>query len=419
MRAAPLLVAILLVLAGCLSSAGREGAVEPVEPLAEPDEDPAPPAEAQVNATEPANASAPSPVEPRRPEPPQAASEPVHPADPTVRLLYETYKLGEPITVQAWSDRSFELSLAVSATLVPGLWAETDDVRHAPPWLEAVEGTVRGTEDSQARLLFTDTFLAGLVRVGTDTYFIRFADGAFKPFVQNLTEGLIPFDPRMAGGDGPSPAGLAIDDDPFCLHPAPVPASPVLSVLGEPSPLALGIIGTADGSFAKVHGEDTHRMMALWLHMADAVYEREVGVRVQVLGLHLLSDEAGYGDENPLVPAASHWNQRDDTRDLVHVFAHNGLGFAQANCIGGAGDPTLAYTFTDASWATRSHYTALVHEWGHILSAHHHYANCAETVVLCTLMVNDVGLNLKYAFSSLNRAAIRGYAEANLGPFQG
>lgn len=69
----------------------------------------------------------------------------------------------------------------------------------------------------------------------------------------------------------------------------------------------------------------------------------------------------------------------------------------------------------------------LAHEVGHLLGAHHHYANCAEGIPtetvddalsVCTLMINDIGL-ASLNFSTLNGAIVRGhsvdYASANDG----
>lgn len=62
----------------------------------------------------------------------------------------------------------------------------------------------------------------------------------------------------------------------------------------------------------------------------------------------------------------------------------------------------------------------LAHELGHLLGAHHHYANCAEHVPaagverstdVCTLMFNDIGV-IGLRFSSVNRVIVRGHALA-------
>ncbi len=69
----------------------------------------------------------------------------------------------------------------------------------------------------------------------------------------------------------------------------------------------------------------------------------------------------------------------------------------------------------------------LAHELGHLLGAHHHYANCvegiptepvADALSLCTLMINDVGL-ASLNFSAPNGLIVRGhgvdYASGNDG----
>ena len=60
----------------------------------------------------------------------------------------------------------------------------------------------------------------------------------------------------------------------------------------------------------------------------------------------------------------------------------------------------------------------MAHEIGHLLGAHHHYANCAEGIPtetvpdalsVCTLMINDIGL-ASLNFSTLNGTIVRGHA---------
>jgi hypothetical protein len=62
----------------------------------------------------------------------------------------------------------------------------------------------------------------------------------------------------------------------------------------------------------------------------------------------------------------------------------------------------------------------LAHEVGHLLGAHHHYANCIENVPaaatrpatdVCTLLFNDVSV-VSLHFSAVNRAIVRGHALA-------
>ena len=58
------------------------------------------------------------------------------------------------------------------------------------------------------------------------------------------------------------------------------------------------------------------------------------------------------------------------------------------------------------------------HEIGHLMGAHHHYANCAENVTgaladdnPCTLMFNEASFTGR-AFSTLNGLTVRGHAQA-------
>ena len=102
-----------------------------------------------------------------------------------------------------------------------------------------------------------------------------------------------------------------------------------------------------------------------------------------------------------------------------------------ADCIGGVAYAHRAFavgervSFGDSSGdfevAARLPGKILAHEVGHLLGAHHHYANCVENVPtaaierstdVCTLMFNDVGV-VGLRFSAMNRAVVRGHAIAH------
>ena len=101
-----------------------------------------------------------------------------------------------------------------------------------------------------------------------------------------------------------------------------------------------------------------------------------------------------------------------------------------ADCIGGVAFPGRAFAVgevldPDASavggLTLTANLTAKVfaHEIGHLMGAHHHYANCAEGIpsdanelaTPCTLMFNDVGFS-SLAFSTVNGLVVRGHTEA-------
>ena len=107
-----------------------------------------------------------------------------------------------------------------------------------------------------------------------------------------------------------------------------------------------------------------------------------------------------------------------------------GTGLAGlADCIGGVARDDTAFAVGEFAGAAdpdsisglislNANYTELVgaHELGHLLGAHHHYANCAESAKIlpvfgpCTLMFNDVSL-ASTAFSTLNSAVVRGQVD--------
>lgn len=101
-----------------------------------------------------------------------------------------------------------------------------------------------------------------------------------------------------------------------------------------------------------------------------------------------------------------------------------------ADCIGGVAFRHRAFAIGEqlsfgpqqgtVKFADRLPGKILGHELGHLLGAHHHYANCAENVPaaalarsadVCTLMFNDVGV-VGLRFSTLNRTIVRGHALA-------
>lgn len=116
------------------------------------------------------------------------------------------------------------------------------------------------------------------------------------------------------------------------------------------------------------------------------------------------------------------------TRDLVGSGASGQSVAGQADCIGGIAFADRGFAVGEVDDSTPydlpgpgtmfGETTAKIagHELGHLLGAHHHYANCAEAPIGdedasgCTLMINDVGL-AELRFSSLNAAMIRGHAE--------
>jgi hypothetical protein len=119
--------------------------------------------------------------------------------------------------------------------------------------------------------------------------------------------------------------------------------------------------------------------------------------------------------------------------DVVYAVSDidmSGAVAGKADCIGGvrARDSAFAAGEIDLAEAPLSllgvtmfqdqSAKIMAHEVGHLLGAHHHYANCAEGVPtetvpdalsVCTLMINDIGL-ASLNFSTLNGTIVRGHA---------
>jgi reprolysin-like metallo-peptidase family M12B len=108
----------------------------------------------------------------------------------------------------------------------------------------------------------------------------------------------------------------------------------------------------------------------------------------------------------------------------------SGAVAGKADCIGGVRAPDSAFAageidleeaplnFFGVTMFQDMSAKIMAHEVGHLLGAHHHYANCVEGIPtetvpdalsVCTLMINDVGL-ASLNFSTLNGSIVRGHA---------
>jgi Metallo-peptidase family M12B Reprolysin-like len=121
--------------------------------------------------------------------------------------------------------------------------------------------------------------------------------------------------------------------------------------------------------------------------------------------------------------------------DLVYVLTSKDItdagdtGLAGlADCIGGVRFPYHAFAVGEAVGIdpinigpfvleVNAHPEIAAHEMGHLMGAHHHYANCVEGILEgeatdlspCTLMFNFVDFQ-SLNFSQVNRAVVRGHA---------
>lgn len=125
--------------------------------------------------------------------------------------------------------------------------------------------------------------------------------------------------------------------------------------------------------------------------------------------------------------------RRPPDSDLVYVLTSKSIDGAAgfADCIGGVRYPNRAYSVGEfheeevlsfgANFYVDRNAETLSHELGHLMGAHHHYANCAQGVgtddvanrepAPCTLMFNFLDFT-SINFSSVNVAVVKGHALA-------
>lgn len=344
------------------------------------------------------------------------------------------------------APREFPVVLRPSLVLNESTWAEVDGVRVAFPDVRAYEGEVEGKPGSLVRLTVTDEWARGNIRVNDVQYLVRMGLNGNLPFVSGLGEA-----PSAPANASAAPAPHAWQEAPFtlydapeatfhdCLRPVPTEVKPMVEPLPGPtkeSQLVARIVLDADAQFLDQTGRHAFPLMVAFLNEVDSIYQHEVGIRFQLVGVHGNTDESYYpspGDEAPLGKLADHWNARLDVpRDVVHLFTGQKSSYAMANCIGGAGQAEVAYTFTPLNWARDYvvfHEQAMAHELGHIFSAHHHYGNHvegmwspAETPAgggpqagLATIMIQGYTPGSKPVFGTMEKSVIRGWAEKHLG----
>lgn len=226
-------------------------------------------------------------------------------------------------------------------------------------------------------------------------------------------------------------AGFVYDEEPECQGMAS-------GTLAEPLGLAQGwswrtldLAVALDDEAIRRGGTSWPSRIALILGGIDALYARDLQLRVRVVDLHahpagfFRQTAGGAGlDELKVHYQAEHAELR---RDAVHFFTGRDIDGAVAgvaNCIGGVGNETLAFSWGEYTatfpqppfWATSFDVLVPAHEIGHILRGEHHLGNCAESTRIigvlerCTLMFPVADPNtMKLSIS--NRLAIRGYLD--------
>lgn len=219
----------------------------------------------------------------------------------------------------------------------------------------------------------------------------------------------------------------ATDEERDCLEPVPASVG-VSGITDSGQTVSLDVVVLLDG------GVDLAKATAVMARAADSY--APTGITLNVVRYETVSF-TGTDGAGLIQQAKDHFGGfRPAGSDLVYVLsskdltnATNGTGLAGlADCIGGVKYPEHAFAvgevFADENlpWNGFTLYadaTAKIaaHELGHLMGAHHHYANCAETATTedvnsvspCSLMFNFVDFQ-GIEFSIVNRAVVRGHA---------
>lgn len=195
-----------------------------------------------------------------------------------------------------------------------------------------------------------------------------------------------------------------------------------------------------DASFVEFFGDAWQQNAEEIIAIMDEFYEREVSISIETVHLVSLPVDVRELDNNTdpqavmdALIAAYEAAHGDTPRDSVQFFLGADVAGAVAglaNCIGGAGFPSIAYVWGEAynrepislgpvGLFNDQAAKIAVHEFGHMMAGHHHYSNCADGAAglspddinaVCGVMNNfaDFAGNV---FSTPNRLAIRSWAD--------
>lgn len=272
-------------------------------------------------------------------------------------------------------------------------------------------------------------------------------------YVEAREHGRFVVGPLMEGGNGVIRAGQSLPDlryhdesvhdhtddaldksDFSCLHPLPLPLAAPTGLVTGWSARTFDNAVAVDQEFVDHYGGDWAAVATGFMNAGDGFYETQIDMGLSMVDLH--AHTLSGGDTGALLGSVRNHYQASHSglaRENVQYFTGKTLSGAvgQANCIGGAGTTSIAYTVSLAAnfdpidlfgfqVYADGYVKILVHELGHILSAHHHYANCAEAAPyfqpsqpseVCTLMINYVDFPV-FTLSTANKLSTRGWADS-------
>ena len=228
---------------------------------------------------------------------------------------------------------------------------------------------------------------------------------------------------------GPTTAGprqpIHIDAQEDCLEPTPAAIAP-RAISQEQDALSLDVLVLLD----EVPIERGQEVMA---KAQDAYSPLEISLDVRFESVRFTPDQVlpewSEISSDRALEEAKKWTggARPADTDVVYVLTDKRLSDAagRADCIGGVRYPQFAfavgenYKSEDLLGLFYKNGTAKIagHEIGHLMGAHHHYANCAEGSpgaveeggpTPCTLMFNYMDF-MSLVFGSLEASVVRGH----------
>lgn len=202
--------------------------------------------------------------------------------------------------------------------------------------------------------------------------------------------------------------GDAIDD---CLEAAPhaitVPFGPEIELR-----VLVLLDGISEGAAAGAMASEATSYAPLGIKLVPIAYQTVALTKIDSTAL-IEESKALIGGRRP---AWAHIVYTFTDKDLTSGSLGNAVA-GQADCIGGVAFDDGAFAVGELRPRSDAEQPAKIgaHEIGHLMGAHHHYANCVEGVPAgplypCTLMINDVGL-ASLNFSAFNGGVVRGHAE--------
>ena len=204
--------------------------------------------------------------------------------------------------------------------------------------------------------------------------------------------------------------------------------------------LELDVALLADPAFVAAHPDDWRSLLEALVLDANLYYEDQLGLRLNLSVLDRLPDGSlapgsGDGRQRAVARGFMHANHAEADVDMVAVALgadYEGTVAGQVECVHGAVNPDYSYLWfeydqdRDAGTLIGSiglfediPLKTYMHETAHLLAAHHHYSDCAESYAdlrttdalgVCDIMINDVGL-ASFRFSPTNRLVMRSFVE--------